>query len=199
MWRFPTPVNEALVASCILRMLLPKMYGGGEIEPGTYLRAITALAQGDGSVAWNVFVANSAALIAPYLPEASARLIFDDPVALIAWGPPNGQGAKAVAGGYLVNARWDFPNGWRQATWMGVHGPFFEADGATRLIAQGKPLIRTWLFPLDQAERHDVWNPIGLRGTASDTYIVRDVFVPEAFSPPANIQKNGRYPGLYMP
>ena len=65
---------------------------------------------------------------------------------------------------------------------MGAHGPVFEADGAPRLNAQGKPLIRTWLFPLDQAERHDVWNPIGLRGTASDSYTVRDLFVPEAFS-----------------
>jgi indole-3-acetate monooxygenase len=180
--RFPAPVNEALVESGMLRMLLPKMYGGGEIEPGTYLRAVIALAKGDGSVAWNVFVANSAALIAPFLPEASARLIFDDPAALIAWGPPNGQGAKVVEGGYLINGTWDFASGCRQATWMGAHGPVFEADGAPRLNAQGKPLIRTWLFPLDQAERHDVWNPIGLRGTASDSYTVRDLFVPEAFS-----------------
>ena len=180
--RFPATITDALIASGMLRMLLPKVYGGGEVDPGTYLQAVIALAKGDGSVAWNVFVANSAALIAPFLPETSARAIFDDPAALIAWGPPNGQGAKVVEGGYLVNGSWDFASGCRQATWMGAHGPVIEADGNPRLNPQGKPLIRTWLFPVDQAERHDVWNPIGLRGTASDSYTVRDVFVAEDFS-----------------
>ena len=54
------------------------------------------------------------------------------------------------------------------------------ADNAPRLNAHGKPLISAWLSPLGQAEHHDVRNPIGLRGTESDTYTVRDVFVPEA-------------------
>jgi len=38
------------------------------------------------------------------------------------------------------------------------------------------------VFPLEQAELLDTWNTIGLRGTASDSYRVDDIFVPEAFS-----------------
>jgi len=52
-------MNEVLVASGILRKLLPKIYAGG--PSGAYLRAIIAQAEGDESVAWNKFIADSAA------------------------------------------------------------------------------------------------------------------------------------------
>jgi hypothetical protein len=44
-------------------------------------------------------------------------------------------------------------------------------------------MVRTWLFPVDQAKLLDNWNPIGLRGTASESYTVEDLFVPEEFTP----------------
>jgi alkylation response protein AidB-like acyl-CoA dehydrogenase len=42
--------------------------------------------------------------------------------------------------------------------------------------------VRTLLFPASEAEILDTWDTIGMRGTASDSYRVDDVFVPEAFS-----------------
>ena len=33
--RFPATITDALIASGMLRMLLPKVYGGGEVDPGT--------------------------------------------------------------------------------------------------------------------------------------------------------------------
>jgi hypothetical protein len=42
--------------------------------------------------------------------------------------------------------------------------------------------VRTLLFPAEQATLIDTWHTIGLRGTASDSYRVDDLFVPEAFS-----------------
>ena len=41
---------------------------------------------------------------------------------------------------------------------------------------------RPWLFPTAQANRLDNWNPVGLRGTASESYTVDEVFVSEAFT-----------------
>src|SRR4029077_11836833 len=38
------------------------------------------------------------------------------------------------------------------------------------------------LCPVSQATLLDTWNVIGMRGTASDSYRLDDVFVPEAFS-----------------
>ena len=65
---------------------------------------------------------------------------------------------------------------------MGAHCLVVEEDGSLRLNAAGRPTVRTLLFPAARAELLDTWNTIGLRGTASDSYVVRDVFVAEAFS-----------------
>jgi alkylation response protein AidB-like acyl-CoA dehydrogenase len=181
--RIPPPVAESLHRAGLFRLLLPRAFGGREVPPGAYLRAVEELARHDASVAWNVFVGNSAALIAAFLPPDSAHAIFDDPRALIAWGPPSEIEARAVPGGYRVSGRWDFASGCRLATWMGAHCRVVEPDGSLRMNAlTSRPAIRTLLMPLAEARLLDTWNTIGLRGTASDSYEVEDAFVLEAFS-----------------
>ena len=180
--RLPAPVQEELHRSRLLRMLLPRSVGGDQIEPVAYCRAVAEIARHDASVAWLVFVANSAALIAAFLDEAVARTIFADPRTVVAWGPPNTTRALAVDGGYRLSGTWDFASGCRHANWMGAHCHVSEADGSLRLNRQGHPTIRTLLFPAALATVVDTWNVIGLRGTGSDSYRVADLFVPEAFS-----------------
>lgn len=180
--RIPPALLNALHESRLLRMLLPRSVGGDEIEPWAYLRAVEEVSRHDASVGWNVFVANSSALIAPFLPEETARTIFADPRTVVAWGPPNGCKAHAVPGGYRVSGEWGFASGCRAANWMGAHCQVVEPDGSLRLNARGKPLIRSLLFPGEKAQLISRWNVIGLRGTASDAYAVSDLFVPEAFS-----------------
>ena len=180
--RIPPALLDQMHAARTFRMLLPRSLGGDEVPPWVYGAAVAEYAQADASVGWNVFVGNSAALIAPFISEAAARAIFADPRAVISWGPPNASQARAVPGGYRVSGRWEFSSGCRQATWMGAHCQVVEADGSLRKNQLGRPALRTLLFPADQAALHDTWNTIGLRGTASDSYSVDDVFVPEAFS-----------------
>jgi alkylation response protein AidB-like acyl-CoA dehydrogenase len=180
--RIPPDLAEALHQARLFRMLLPRSAGGEEVHPAAYLRAIEAAARQDASVAWNLFVANSTVLIAAYLEPAVARTIFADPRSVLAWGPPNETIAAAVPGGYRVSGRFDFASGCRLANWMGVHCRVREADGTLRQNHLGRPAIRTLIFPAAEARLLDNWDPIGLRGTASDSYTVEDVFIPEAFS-----------------
>jgi alkylation response protein AidB-like acyl-CoA dehydrogenase len=181
--RIPEPLLSQMHEARICRMLLPRSAGGDEIEPWIYLRALEEISRHDGSVGWNVFVANSAALIAPFLPPESARAIFGDPRAVVAWGPPNASKARAVPGGYRVTGEWRFASGCRQATWMGAHCQVQEPDGSLRLNAAGRPLVRTLLVPVGQATLIDgSWEVIGMRGTMSGAYRLDDVFVPEEFS-----------------
>lgn len=176
-------------------MLLPRSVGGDEVDPGAYLLTIEEISRHDASVGWNLFVANSAALLAPFLPPETAQTVFGDPNALVAWGPPNENLAVAEEGGYRVNGRWSFASGCRNATWMGAHCRVQEADGAIRQHPDGRPLILSLLFPVDQANRLDTWDTIGLRGTASDSYTVEDVFVPDAFTGTRELPETRREPG----
>ncbi len=85
----PEPLLTQIHDARLARMLLPRSAGGDEVEPWIYLRAIEEISRHDGSVGWNLFVANSAALIAPFIPLRPRKTIFDDPRGWIAWGPPN--------------------------------------------------------------------------------------------------------------
>jgi alkylation response protein AidB-like acyl-CoA dehydrogenase len=178
----PAPLLAKIVAARLPRMLLPRSAGGDEVEPWTYLRAIEELSRHDGSVGWNLFVANSASLIAPFIPLTAAKAIYDDPRGWIAWGPPNAQTIAAVPGGYRVSGEWHFASGSRQATWMGAHGHVIEPDGSTRLNRHGRPTMKTVLFPKHKRTPIEDWNTLGMRGTASEGYRLDDVFVPEEFT-----------------
>jgi alkylation response protein AidB-like acyl-CoA dehydrogenase len=180
--RFPPALLDALHDARLFRLLLPRSAGGEEVEPWTYFDAVQEIARHDASVGWCVFVANSSAIIAAFLTAPVATEIFADPRATIAWGPPNTCTARAVPGGYRVTGRWDFASGCRHASWMGAHCNVVQPDGSLRLNRTGRPTIRTLLFPFEQATLIHTWDVIGLRGTASDSYSVDDLFVPEAFS-----------------
>jgi indole-3-acetate monooxygenase len=178
----PEPLLTQIHHARLARMLLPRSVGGDQVEPWTYLRAIEELSRHDGSVGWNLFVANSAALIAPFIPLETAKAIYADPRTVISWGPPNAHKAQAVPGGYRVSGEWHFASGSRQANWMGAHCQVTEPDGSLRLNRFGRPTTRTLLFRKENTEQIRDWNTIGMRGTASEGYRVTDLFVPEAYS-----------------
>lgn len=193
--RIPEPLMAAIHDSRLLRMLLPRAFGGDQVDPSRYLLAVEEVARHDASIGWNLFVANSAALMAPYMETETAETIFRDPYALVAWGAPIPGRADVVSGGYKINGEWSFASGCRQATWMGAHCNIYEPDGSVRCNDAGTPLFVTFLFPADQAQIRDTWDTIGLRGTASDSYTITDLFVPEAFTGTRSDPTLRRIPG----
>jgi alkylation response protein AidB-like acyl-CoA dehydrogenase len=180
--RIPAPLLAQLHAARMFRLLLPRSVGGEQIAPHCYVQVVEEIARHDGSVGWNVFVANSSALIAAFLDLAVARTIFAAPTTIVAWGPPNAVRAAAVPDGYRVSGTWDFASGCRNASWLGAHCHVVEPDGSLRRNHLGRPAIRSLLFPAAEATLIDTWNTIGMRGTASDSYRVEGLFVPEEFS-----------------
>jgi alkylation response protein AidB-like acyl-CoA dehydrogenase len=180
--RLPDAIVAALHESRLLRMMLPRSCGGDEVDPTTYVRALEEVALHDASVAWNVFVANSTALIAPYLETETADAVFGTATALVAWGPPNDTKAQAVPGGYRISGHWWFASGCRHATWMGAHCDVLEADGTVRIDTEGRSIMLTFLFPASDATLDDDWDTLGMRGTGSESYSVEDLFVPETFT-----------------
>ena len=121
--------------------------------------------------------------------------IFDDPRAIVAWGPPNACKATAVPGGYRISGEWHFASGCRQATWMGAHGQVVEPDGSLRLNAAGRPTMRTLLFPAEHATHVTNWNTIGMRGTASEGYRWTTCSCRRHSAAPARIRRCGATPG----
>ena len=169
-------------AAGLFRMLLPRWLNGGALDTLSYTRVVEEIAKFDGSAAWCVNQGSGCSMAAGYLDRETAHKIFRDPDGVLAWGPSPGAKAIATDGGYIVNYSGAFASGSRHATWLGAHCLVHEADGSPRLTANKHPELRAMLFPKAQAEVKDVWHVVGLRGTGSDSFVVKDLFVPARHS-----------------
>jgi indole-3-acetate monooxygenase len=179
--RLTPAVTSALVENGLYRALLPQRFGGAEAPLEIFMQMQEEIAKADASTAWCLGQCSVCAMTAAYLEVDAANEIFNTPPGILAWGAIAHE-VKAVDGGYIANARWDFASGMRQASWLGAHVRIVEADGTPRRKADGSPEIRTILFPATSATMHDVWDVIGLKGTGTDSYSVENLFIPEKFA-----------------
>jgi alkylation response protein AidB-like acyl-CoA dehydrogenase len=179
--RLTPAVTSALIENGLYRALLPQRFGGAEAPLDIFMQMQEEIAKADASTAWCLGQCSVCAMTAAYLDDDAANEIFNTPPGILAWGAIAHE-VKAVPGGYLASARWDFASGSRQASWLGAHVRVVEADGAPRKKADGSPEIRTILFPIGSATMYDVWDVIGLKGTGTDSYSVENLFVPERFA-----------------
>jgi alkylation response protein AidB-like acyl-CoA dehydrogenase len=192
--RLTPAVTQALIDNGLYRALLPKHFGGSEASLEAFMRMQEEVAKADASTAWCLGQCSVCAMTAAYLEPDAAHEIFDVAPGILAWGAIAHE-VKAVPGGYMANARWDFASGSRQASWLGAHVRVAEQDGTPRKKADGSPEIRTILFPVAKATMHDVWDVIGLKGTGTDSYSVENLFIPEKFAAlrddPAALREQG--------
>ncbi len=162
------PIVSALKRGQFFRLLQPRSVGGMELKPSDFARVTEAVSSADGSTAWVICQGNGCAMSAAYLDPSVAKEIFGPIDGILAWGPPGGPfEAEAVPGGYCISGTWRFASGSQNATWLGAH-----------MKVAGTREVRTMLFPKSSAKMADIWHTLGLRGTASNEYVVKDLFVP---------------------
>jgi indole-3-acetate monooxygenase len=165
------PVVAALIDGGFFHMLKPKSTGGMELKPLFFTQVTEAIAAADGSTGWVTCQSNGCSMSAAYLDPESAKEIFGPVNGILAWGPPGPFEAEPVEGGYRISGTWRFASGSQNATWLGAH-----------IRIKGTGELRSFLFPKTSARMTDIWHTIGLRGTASNQYSVKDLFVPERFA-----------------
>jgi len=175
--RLPAALLDKLHEARLFRLLLPRSSDGIETDPVTFFRVIETIASADASTAWCLSQAGGCAMSAAYLDLPVAHEVFADPRAVLAWGPGPKVRAVECEGGYRVTGAWSFASGGRHATWVGAHCPIYAADGSPRREASGEQQERTMLVRSEDVEWTDIWNTVGLRGTASDQFALNDFFV----------------------
>jgi indole-3-acetate monooxygenase len=179
--RLPPVLVEQLRAGGFYQMVIPRALGGHQVDPLTYLRVAELLAEGAGSVGWNISNNSIAQLVTLGLPDDGVREIYAQGADNIIAGTAVQGGGQAVPveGGYRVNGHWTFGSGCQESAWM--LGSFQILDGGEpRRRADGGSLY--WRGVFARAEAQVVpgsWDVAGLRGTGSFDWTVRDVFIPE--------------------
>jgi len=90
---------------------------------------------------------------------------------------------------------WAFASGARHATWLGAHCTVVKADGSPLIGPDGRHVERTMLVPSSDVVWTDIWNTVGLRGTASDQFALTDYFVRADHSITRDFEKECREAG----
>jgi alkylation response protein AidB-like acyl-CoA dehydrogenase len=179
--RLAPELVEELRSAGFYRMVIPSALGGLQVDPLTYLRVVELLAEGVGSVGWNIANNGIGQLVTLGLPDEGVAEVYANGADTIIAGTAVQGGGQAVpvAGGYRVTGRWQFGSGCQESAWM--LGSFQVLDqGRPRLNADGKPAYWRGLFPRAQAEVvPGSWDVAGLRGTGSFDWTVDNVFLPE--------------------
>lgn len=178
--RLPLPLVAQLRAAGFYRLVIPRALGGLQADPLTFLRIVELLAEGAGSVGWNIANNSIGQLVTLGLPDAGVEEVHGTTATTIIAGTAVQGGGQAipVEGGYRVNGHWSFGSGCQEATWM--LGSFQILDGGTP--RQGAHGGQFWRGVFPRAEATIVegsWDVSGLRGTGSFDWTVKDVFLPE--------------------
>jgi alkylation response protein AidB-like acyl-CoA dehydrogenase len=159
----------------------PRALGGLQVDPLTYLRVVELLAEGSGSVGWNLCNNNIAQLVTLGLPEEGIQEIYGPGgnVAVAGTAVQGGGRAVPVDGGYRVTGRWPFGTGCQESGWM--LGSFQILDGdRPRPSPDGASVYWRGVFHRSEAQIVEgSWDVDGLRATGSFDWTVDDVFLPE--------------------
>ena len=179
--RLPVELISALRSTRIYGMLVPRRYGGLELDAPSAFRAVTALARLDGSVGWNAMIGSVGSLMPFLMIRNSCEEIFsdgEDHIIAASGSQPVGQ-AERVSGGWRVTGSWPFVSGCQNAEWIGGTCVMMEGGVPIDASAAPGPMIRTCLLPAERFEILDSWHAFGLRGTGSHHVALSDVFVPD--------------------
>jgi indole-3-acetate monooxygenase len=179
--RLPPDLVEQLHAAGFYRMVIPRALGGLQVDPLTYLRVVELLAEGAGSVGWNLANNGIGQLVTLGLPDEGVHEIHGQgtPSVIAGTAVQGGGQAVPVDGGYRVSGRWTFGSGCQESAWM--LGSFQILDGGEpRRRPDGGSLYWRGVFPRAEAEIvPGSWDVAGLRGTGSFDWTVKDVFLPQ--------------------
>src|SRR5207247_221538 len=178
--RLPKALVGQFHAAGFYRLVIPRELGGLQADPLTYVRVVELLAEGAGSVGWNVANNSIGQLVTLGLPDEGVQEIYSRGDTVIAGTAVMGGGrAVPVDGGYRVTGRWPFGTGCQESSWM--LGSFQILDGdQPRRSLDGASVYWRGVFQRSEAQIvAGSWDVSGLRATGSFDWTVSDVFLPE--------------------
>lgn len=169
--RCPEETVADLAAAGLLRICQPARWGGHELPWDVLCEVSRVLARGCGSQAWvgNIYCDHTQ-MLGMFELEAQADVWGKDQDARLSASVEPAGKARPVPGGFVFSGRHRFASGIDHAHWLLCGGHLHE---------DGKPPRRSfYLVPKSDVTIIDDWHVVGLSGTGSKSFEVKEVFVP---------------------
>lgn len=182
-------------------LLVPQDLGGSELPFVEALQLVERVSHADASTGWCMMVQGvMGASAGAFLSDEGAHTVYPNgaDVTVAGQGVPRGY-AQPVDGGYLIKGVWGYGSSIYHAEW--IHSGCFLTDDNwnMKLDDAGHPEIVLVHHPRDTIDLLGNWDVLGLRGTGSYDYTVKDgeLFVPDAtcflFDNPAQARGGVQY------
>ncbi|CDO35119.1 putative Pigment production hydroxylase [Novosphingobium sp. KN65.2] len=172
--RLRRPVDavwQALRDSGYFYMFVPRVHGGLEFDPDTFISATLPIAEADPSTGWVAsFCAEHNWLIAQMPEKAQAEVWNGNKYAIApSVASPPGQ-ARIVDGGFTISGHWKWGTGIMHADWAMLN--------ALVPTQAGPPAMHMFLIPASEVTVLDTWHMEGMAATGSNDLVLEDAFVP---------------------
>lgn len=175
--------HELFQRSGFYRILQPRRFGGYELDVTTFFRVMVEISRGCPSTGWCLCLSSCTSLVvASHWPEQAqveafggGELRSPHHVGPAGWAQP-------VDGGFVVSGSYDYSSGIPYAT-------HFMGTTLTPGVSEERPTVIVFLVPHGTYEVLDDWRGdmnLGMRGSGSNTVVLKDVFVPRHMVVPFN-------------
>ena len=163
-------VIELLTKAGLFRAMLPRKFGGLELEPTAFFRALIQIAESDMSAGWIGGVVGIHPFQIALMGDAALSDVYGSSpdVRVSSSYNPSGSRTVTTSEGLLLSGRWAWSSGCQHSDWLLL--------GA---VEEGDTLLSTCLVPMSACRIEDTWHTMGLQGTGSnDIVIAEPVLVP---------------------
>ena len=181
-------VIHALEEAEIFKLMVPRCYGGLELDLDTFFEVGVALGEGDASMAWvaNFYIEHN--WIFSQFPAAFQQELFATRSYVLAPAMIAPAGVAVREGdGYRLSGRWQWATGVMHGDWV--------IPGALEKTPDGKPNPLWFALPRSQVNVEDTWYVDGMVGTGSNDVVIDDVYIPAERSVSMLEMGSGHGPG----
>ena len=171
--RVPEENISAIRSADLLKIAVPRRFGGLETDLRTMLEVSRELGRACGSTAWVTALSNSASrVLGAASVEAQQDVWGHGPDAFLFGSAAGMPTVKKVADGLSVSGKWTYASGCLHADWGLLAVPLTDDCGQRIGLAFG--LVRASELMIE-----DTWHSAGMKGTGSHTVVAEDVFIPD--------------------
>jgi 3-hydroxy-9,10-secoandrosta-1,3,5(10)-triene-9,17-dione monooxygenase len=168
-------ISDEIIDACadaqLFEILVPKVYGGHELDYTTMASVVFEFARHCTSTAWVIsFYIGHNYLHSLWPKEFQDECFQDKPYAFTPGTVAPNFRLTPVDGGYIANGLSQWNSGSSRADWF-LNSGLVMVDGQP----QG---VRVFMAPASDVEAIDNWDMAGMRGTSSGDARLTDVFIP---------------------
>lgn len=154
----------------ISRIMLPKKYGGPQVDLKTFAKIVRTVSYYNASAGWLVYLYPLHNVLPAYLPEKGRDEIVHQGGLICDVFAAVGK-AEKDGDGYRISGKWNFASGVNYSDWigLGVEIHFPDSD---------EPEVCLPIMKVSEVQIVENWDTFGLRGTGSNQVIADNVYVP---------------------